>query len=128
MVYVYADVETLPGNPPIGNQQCVALVEHYANAPAPAATRWQQGADVRGNPGVAKGTAIATFVQGRYPSAPTGNHAALYVSQDGSGLLVVDQYVGSNGIHQRRLRFKGKAPDGSYIDPSNNGDAFSVIE
>jgi hypothetical protein len=128
MSYVYPDVDTLPGLPAIGSQQCVALVEYYAKAPAPAATCWREGAAVKGSQTLAKGTAIATFVDGRYPSLPTGNHAALYVSQDMTGVWVVDQYFGSNGIHKRLLRFKGKLPNGGYVDPSNNGDAFSVIE
>jgi hypothetical protein len=127
MAYVYSEVDSLPGKPAVGNQQCVALVEYYAKAPAPAAVRWHQGPAVKGNLLLAKGTAIATFVNGKYASLPHGNHAALYVSQDMSGLWVVDQYFGSNGIHKRLLRFKGKAANGSFIDPSNNGDAFSVI-
>jgi hypothetical protein len=128
MPFVYPAVEALDGGPAVGNQQCVALVEWYAKAPAPAADRWRQGAPVKGNALIAKGTAIATFVNGVYPSASTGNHAALYVSQDPHGLWVVDQYFGSNGIHRRQLRFKGKDGNGKFVDPSNNGDAFSVIE
>lgn len=34
---------------------------------------------------ILKGTAIATFVDGKYGNLPTGNHAALYISQDASG-------------------------------------------
>jgi hypothetical protein len=126
MAYVYSDVESLPGKPPVGDQQCAILVELYAKAPA--AAYWRLGANVKGILTLAKGTAIATFVNGRYPNKPKGNHAALYVSQDKHGLWVVDQYFGSGGIHKRLLRFKGKAQDGSFVDPSNNGDAFSVIE
>jgi hypothetical protein len=128
MSYICRDVDTLPGRPPVGNQQCVSLVEHYAKAPAPAALKWKEGAVVKGNLTLTKGTAIATFVNGRYLSLPSGNHAALYVSQDTTGVWVVDQYFGSNGIHKRLLHFKGKLPGGGYVDPSNNGDAFSVIE
>jgi hypothetical protein len=128
MAYVYPDVDLLPGQPAVDDQQCVRMVEHYAKAPAPAASRWRQGTAVKGNLTLAKGTAIATFVNGRYPSAASGNHAALYVSQDQAGLWVVDQYLGSNGIHKRVLHFRGKTADGSFNDPSNNGDAFSVIE
>ena len=127
MPYIYAAVDSLIGKPAVGNGQCVALVEHYAHAPAPAATRWKAGQVVKGQTHILKGTAIATFVNGRYPSAPTGNHAALYHSQDQHGIWVVDQYVGSHGIHKRLLRFKGKLASGQFIDPSNNGDAFSVI-
>jgi hypothetical protein len=128
MSYVYGDVDTLPGSPAVGTEQCVALVEYYAKTPAPARTQWSQGDDVKGNRNIKKGMAIATFVNGRYPSRSTGNHAALYVSQALNGIWVVDQYKGSGGIHKRLLRFTGKKPDGRFIDPSNNGDAFSVIE
>ena len=58
----------------------------------------------------------------------TGNHAALYVSQDASGITVVDQWSGSGTIRLRRLMFLGKDKTGKYVDPSNNGDAFSVVE
>lgn len=75
-----------------------------------------------------KGTAIATFVNGKYPNKPTGNHAALYVSQDASGVTVVDQWTGSGKIRKRVLIFKGKDKNGNFVDPSGNGDAFSVVE
>ncbi len=128
MAYIYPEVDSLPGKPAVGNQECVPMVEFYAKAPAPAKLRWQQGATVRDNADIVKGTAIATFVNGHYPSLPHGSHAALYVSQDAAGLSVVDQYHGSNGIHKRQLHFKGQNADGTFVDPSNNGDAFSVIE
>lgn len=116
----------------VGTGQCVALVEAYTNVRRPAATYWQPDGAVRGNAALQRGTAIATFVNGRYPSHPHGNHAALYISQDAKGIWVVDQYIGhggtASGITKRYLRFKGALPSGTYIDPSNNGDAFSVIK
>ncbi len=128
MSYVYPQADSLDGLPYVGTQQCVALVEKYAKTPGPAALRWKPGATVRGLTTLAKGTAIATFVDGKYQSHSTGNHAALYLSQDAGGIWVIDQYAGSGGIHKRYLRFQGKFPNGAYKDPSNNGDAFSVIE
>ena len=65
---------------------------------------------------------------GKYPSNASGNHAAFYLSEDANGIWVVDQYAGSGGIRKRHLRFKGEVSKGVYVDPSNNGDAFSVIE
>jgi hypothetical protein len=50
------------------------------------------------------------------------------VSQDASGITVVDQWSGSGTIRLRRLMFLGKDKTGKYVDPSNNGDAFSVVE
>ena len=70
-----------------------------------------------------KGTAIATFVNGKYPNQPTGNHAAIYVSQDGGGLWVYDQWAAQGMVKKRYIRFKG-----GVGSASNDGDAFSVIE
>jgi hypothetical protein len=44
----------------------VALVQYYTNA-GPA-NGWQQGESVLGNQLIKKGTAIATFKNGRYPN------------------------------------------------------------
>lgn len=46
-----------------------------------------------GNKSLSPGTAIATFVNGRYPNRPHGNHAAFYLGQDAGGIYVVDQGV-----------------------------------
>lgn len=126
MPYTYSDAEKLAKLPAIGTKQCVALVRAYSGAP-PAAL-WRQGTAVKGNVLLAKGTAIATFVDGKYQNNTSGNHAAFYVKQDTLGIWVVDQWLGSQTIRLRRLSFKGKRKDGSYLDPSNNGDAFAVIE
>ena len=131
MPYIYDAVESLVTDPPkqnAGTGQCVALIEEYTTVPRPAAATWKQGAVVRGSKTLAKGTAIATFVNGKYPSNASGNHAAFYLSEDANGIWVVDQYAGSGGIRKRHLRFKGEVSKGVYVDPSNNGDAFSVIE
>ncbi len=78
-----------------------------------------------------KGTAIATFVNGRYPNKASGNHAAYYISQDAGGITVIDQWAGDPKkptISQRYIGAKGKDKNGNFVDPSNNADAFSVIE
>ena len=83
------------------------------------------------NASIAKGTAIATFVNGRYPNLPHGNHAALYISQDAGGIWVMDQWKGDPNkpkVSKRYLRTKGKWKNGTFVDPSNNADAFSVID
>lgn len=83
---------------------------------------------VKGSPSLKKGTAIATFVDKKCPNHAHGNHAALYVEQDATGMWVVDQWSGTDTISKRKLRFKGVDRAGKYVDVSNNGDAFSVIE
>jgi hypothetical protein len=50
---------------------------------------WKEGEKVKGA-AIQTGTAIATFIDGEYPSHPTGNHAAIYVEQNASGLVVWD--------------------------------------
>lgn len=126
MPYLYAEAESLVKLPVVGTKQCVALIKQYAKAPPTA--MWKEGKAVKGNSFLTKGAAIATFVDGKYPNHGSGNHAAFYVSQDAIGIWVVDQWSTSKTIQYRRLAFKGKSKDGGFISPSNNGDAFSVIE
>lgn len=127
--YVYADVDLLEGLPLVGSHSCVALVQHYANLPH--TSTWSAGPVVKGNTTIAKGTAIATFVDGKYPNKAHGNHAAFYISQDATGIRVMDQWAGDKSkptISSRPLLFKGRNKDGSFKDPSNNADAFFVIQ
>jgi hypothetical protein len=102
-----------------GSGQCVALIQDACGAPNTGA--WMKGEKVRGNNSIPRGTAIATFINGTYPSHPSGNHAAIYLGQDDQGLLVVDQWHGQV-THERRIHFRGG--NGSR---SNDGDAYSVI-
>ena len=126
--YIYADVDALEGINKVGSKQCVALVQLEAGAPI--TSTWREGAAVRGNQTIARGTAIATFVNGRYASNAHGNHAALYMGQDATGITVMDQWYSDRTkptISSRHILFRGKNRNGSYVDPSNNADAFSVI-
>lgn len=85
---------------------------------------------------IASGTAIATFERGRYPNHATGNHAAIVVRVDGSGIWVVDQWkqAPANRPEIRTRLIRVPAPrkiinsDGTYKDASNNAMAFYVIE
>lgn len=129
MPYVYANVDDLEGTDKVGSKQCVALVVHYGTLPATA--NWKEGKAVLGNLTLSKGTAIATFVKGKYESHATGNHAAFYLSQDLGGIWVMDQWANDltkPKVSKRYIRKKGKLSNGTYIDPSNNAEAYSVIE
>ncbi len=130
MPYVYSEVDDLDGHDLVGTHQCVALVQGFTDAPRTA--DWKQGVSVRGKLLLAKGTAIATFEDGVYKSRPHGNHAAFYLSQDQGGIWVIDQWKDNDPKHTKitrhYLRFKGVNQDGGWVDTSNNGDAFSVIE
>jgi hypothetical protein len=105
-----------------GNHECVEFIHQTLNAPATGV--WKEGKKVQGDLTIAKGTAIATFVNGKYPQAGTsGKHAAIYLSQDVIGIWVVDQWNKQGKVEKRQLRF---ATSSSSL--SNDGKAFSVIE
>lgn len=52
------------------------------------------------------------------------------MGQIADGILVMDQWVNKRYgiVSSRVLRAKGQNKHGVYIDPSNNTDAFFVIE
>jgi hypothetical protein len=128
MSYTCTKVADLEKTAMVGNHQCIELVRHYAGAPA--ALAWKQGEAVLGNRLLRKGTAIATFVNGKYANHQQGNHAALYMGQTLDGIIVMDQWTGKRPgiVTSRTLRAKGQYKNGLHIDPSNNADAFFVIE
>lgn len=108
-------------------KECVALVQRLV--PGIGATpTWQEGEKVKGvgDPPLEPGTAIATFVNGKYESKDTGNHAAIFLrygEQDGkSGIYVLDQ-ARTMPAKERFIRFDDKASSAS-----NNAGAFSVIQ
>jgi hypothetical protein len=65
---------------------------------------------------IQKGTAIATFVNGKYPNNSHDNHAAFYISQDAGGIWVVDQWKS-----QKRQR-----PQGDISDHKANGRMTAI--
>jgi len=131
MSYISDNYETYAGQS-VGNGQCVDFVKTASGAPS--TKDWKEGIKVKGAT-IAPGTAIpkglpkgqhATFKNGTYPNEATGNHAAIYVSQDAHGITVWDQWKNKKmvqPVHERKIRFKGG--EGS---PSDDGDAYSVIE
>lgn len=128
MSYIYSNVDDLEGTDKVESKQCVALLQHYAKLPV--THLWKEGRPVFGDLSILKGTAIATFVNKRYLSHSHGNHGAFYISQDGHGIWVMDQWPDDTTkpkVSKRYIFKKGKSK-GHYIDPSNNAEAFSVIE
>lgn len=128
MPYIYADARKLDGQPKVGDMECVALIRHYTKAPVAAA--WKEGEKVLGNKMLLPGTAIATFVNGRWPGQPKGNHSAFYLSQVSNGIYVVDQWPAKEKklISKRFIYVKRVYDDGSFESPSDNAAAFSVIK
>lgn len=127
MPYTYEKVEELEKQDLVGSHQCVALVQIFAGAPVTSA--WRQGDPVVGNIGLKKGTAIATFVNGRYANHAHGNHAALFLRQGPGGIYVIDQWKNRKGgkIRSRLIKSLGVDKQGNFKFPSDNADAFFVI-
>ena len=121
--YIAARPEAFEGRV-IGAGHCVDFVK--AAAGVPRTPLWEEGAQVRGNPHIVPGTAIATFESdGRYTSE-SGNHAAIYLHQDDRGIWVYDQWRGQP-VHKRLIRFEGGS-GGKGGSKSNDGRRFAVIE
>lgn len=135
MPYIFSNANRLGGTEKVGTTDCVALVQFYAGVPNHRL--WKPGERVLDNPNVRMGTAIATFVNGRYPNNDTGQHAAFFLRHDapGKGFWVMDQWkdrpakpprpVTAHLLHSRGVK---QNSDGSWWYASNNADAFSVIE
>lgn len=128
MSYVYSRVDELEGKDKVGTKECVALIQQFTDAGPTSG--WKAGQVVLGNRYIVKGTAIATFVRGRYPNRSHGNHAAFFLRQGMNGIYVMDQWSASNKlfISERFLRSQGKERDGTFTHASNNAEAFYVIE
>ena len=108
----------------IGAGYCVDFVTAAAGVPLTAA--WQEGAEVRGNAQIARGTAIATFESDGSYTSESGNHAAIYLHQDDDGIWVYDQWQGQP-VHKRLIRFDGGS-GAKWGSKSNDGRRFAVIE
>lgn len=105
-----------------GDAECVEFIRQTLSAPP--TNMWREGAEVsEGDSITAKGTAIATFVGGKYPHVGgSGMHAAIYLGQTAVGIEVLDQWRTQGMVKKRTIRWKGGPTH------SNNGSAFSVIE
>jgi hypothetical protein len=121
--YVAARPEAFEGRV-IGAGHCVDFVKAAAGVPRTAA--WREGAAVRANPHLARGTAIATFESDGSYTSESGNHAAIYLYQDDHGIWVYDQWQGQP-VHKRLIRFEGGS-GAKWGSKSNDGRRFAVIE
>jgi hypothetical protein len=120
--YLAAHPEAFEGRV-VGAGHCVDFVKAAAGVPRTSA--WRKGAPVRGNPDIARGTAIATFEPDGTYTNETGDHAAIYLYQDGRGIWVYDQWQG-RPVGKRLIRFEG-GTGSRYGSKSNDGTRFAVI-
>ncbi len=106
-----------------GNTECVDFIQQTLSAPPTGL--WREGKKVtQGDLTITPGTAIATFVNGKYPqTGTTGKHAAIYLGQNSLGIQVLDQWRAQGKVEPRTIKWKPTSPGAS-----NDGNAFSVIE
>ena len=121
--YIAARPDAFEGSV-IGAGHCVDFVKAAAGVPQTAA--WREGAAVRGNPHISRGTAIATFESDGSYTSVSGNHAAIYLHQDDRGIWVYDQWRGQP-VHKRLIPFEGGSR-AKWGSKSNDGRRFAVIE
>lgn len=132
MPHVYREVQSLERHALIDGGDCVALIKALAPGLKGLATSsWRPGVKVVDSRGLQPGTAIATFVDGRYPNKRTGNHAAFFLSYSGNAIWVMDQWKNDDKrpwVASRLIRPALKHRDGTLRDPSNAAEAYYVIE
>ena len=129
MPYIYKEARTLDKQEKVGDGECVTLIKEFTNAGWTG--KWRQGEAVVGNRSIREGTAIANFVNGKWPGKAHGNHAAFYLSQVSDGIYVIDQWKNNATkplISRRFLRRLGKDKNGNFVRPTENADAYSVTE
>src|SRR4051794_36437831 len=119
MPYIYRDARKLEKEDKVGDKECVALVRHYTQLGWTGS--WRQGEPVVGNKKIIEGTAIATFVNGKWPGLATGNHSGFYLGQVSNGIYIMDQWPNMTTkpkISKRFLYRLGKDKSGKYINPT----------
>ena len=95
---------------PENEKECVSLVRAL-NPGLPKTIAWRGGEQISEDnpPNLIPGTAIATFINGRYPQSGNYRHAATFLRygrENGvPGIFVVDQYHGQHGDGQAAVRF-----------------------
>lgn len=125
-MWIIKDFDKLEGRY-IGSGKCPGIVQTYGGLPR--VRNWLEGPRVKGNPVIPCGTAIATFVNGKYPNLQTGNHTAIYVDQHPvKGVLIFDQWKFNDPTKQSKPAGYRWVPFGDgRTNRSNDGTAFSII-
>lgn len=120
--------------------QCVALIQKYMLGVGHTSTwEFEEKPMVDNWRDMLLGTVIGNKTpEGRWPGQAHGNHVCFYLmfgewevaTHRLLTCLVVEQFVSRmcTQIQVRELTSKGKGPDGRFIDPSNNIDAFFPLK
>lgn len=114
-------------SPVTGETECVAFLQAKLDGIGPT-TGWVEGDKIRkltdGEAVPKAGTAIATFVSGKYPGPGKKKHAAIYLGQDKDGIQVLDQWASQGKVLPRTIRWKVTAA----TTIQNDGNKYSIIE
>lgn len=123
--HVYEGAANLQRKQKVGDGDCVDLIKRYTDVGWTG--RWRAGAQVLNNPAIKPGTAIATFVNGRWPGLSRGNHAAFFLRHGVNGFWVIDQYAEKKLIESRFIEIQHPVQGRPY-SISNDARAFYTIE
>jgi hypothetical protein len=131
MPYICPNLRSVEDQAVVDDGNCVALIR--AKVPGlrgTASSGWRQGAPVIGDVRIARGTAIATFEDGRFANRAGFDHAAIFLAYAGAGVWVLEQRAGNDGpTVQRTFIPTGQADqNGGFANPAKAAAAFSVIE
>ncbi len=131
MPYICPHLRSVEEQAVTGDGGCVALIRSVVpGLRASAASGWRQGAPVIGERRIARGTAIATFEDGRFAARQGFDHAAIFLDYAAAGIWVLEQRGGDDSATvQKRFIATGQAGNsGEFADPGKAAAAFSVIE
>lgn len=128
MPFIMPNARSLQGHPLVGKGDCVELVKGMVPGLIGHSTQdWRPGKRVLDTTDLPVGTAIANFVNGRYPKHDTGQHAAIFLGYDGkSAIWVMDQWKGDKYKPHVSARIIYSNRPGATL--SNSAEAFYVIE
>lgn len=140
--WVYPQPCNLPGQPLAGEGylkgQCVQLVRKHLVGLRDTSTWRFEDTPILELSNFKPGTVVGNQKNGKWPAMPHGNHVGIFlrygtwdsVKKKYSGFYIIEQFV-SQEVEQIQVRFlpdKGKHPDGSFKDPSNNATAFFALK
>jgi hypothetical protein len=149
--FVFPRALSLVNLPIVGKGECVELIQHYVIGVGHTSTwefeeesivdlfkkHFEPGFDITKYPTV--GTVIGNKLpNGKWPGKPHGNHVCFLhlhgpwkmPEHELVSFTVIEQFRanGATTILFRTLKRKGKGPDGNFIDPPNNADAFFPLK
>lgn len=107
-----------------GRTECVELIKGLLGAPA--TTLWREGRKLKSNADrIEPGTAIATFINGRYPNAQRrgSKHAAIFLRAGEGGIWVLDQFAHQKTAKERFIPWHHP----SDRRPANNASSYSTV-